>query len=140
MAFWTIFPFHLSHSSFSLNFFFPLFFFYSIFFTCLIKFQEGNLSNSKLPRNTREKRSFHVAHHYQHRHCRGSGASNVDDDGTLASSASPYHIATQRKYPRGTQSCYDGNDDELDRFSGINRSFASAPHTKYKVIVFVNFF
>ncbi|EJW87408.1 hypothetical protein WUBG_01685 [Wuchereria bancrofti] len=86
---------------------------------------ERNSSSYKSLRNAREKRSFHSSHHY-----RGSAGAAVDDG--LPASTSPYHFAIQRKYPRGTQSCYDGLGDDFDRFSIMNRSFASVAHSKYK--------
>uniref|UniRef100_A0A0R3S046 PRKG1_interact domain-containing protein n=1 Tax=Elaeophora elaphi TaxID=1147741 RepID=A0A0R3S046_9BILA len=87
---------------------------------------DRNLPSYKSLRNPREKRSFHSSHH----HYRGNAGGGPDDG--LSASTSPYHTATQRKYPRGTQSCHDGLSDEFDRFSSMNRSFASAAHSKYK--------
>ncbi|VBB27819.1 unnamed protein product [Acanthocheilonema viteae] len=87
---------------------------------------DRNLTSYKSLRNAREKRSFYSSHH----HYRGNGGGGTDDG--LSASTSPYHIATQRKYPRSTQSCHDGFSDDFDRFSTINRSFASAAHSKYK--------
>lgn len=85
------------------------------------------VSTYRLIRNIqREKRPSYSNHH----HCRGNGGGS-GDDGFLAPTA-PYHVATQRKHHRGTQSCYDGFNDEFDRFSNINRSFAGATHSKYK--------
>ncbi|VDP21465.1 unnamed protein product [Onchocerca flexuosa] len=54
------------------------------------------------------------------------------DESLSATSAAPYHVATQRKYPRGTQSCYDAFSDDFNRFSSMNRSFVGAAHSKYK--------
>ncbi|VDK83046.1 unnamed protein product [Litomosoides sigmodontis] len=79
-------------------------------------------------RNAREKRSFYASHH----HYRGNAGGGMDDG--VPAPESPYHTATQRKYPRGTQSCHDGLSDDFDRFSNVNRSFASAAHSKYKPI------
>lgn len=91
--------------------------------------QDRNSSSYKSLRNAREKRSYHSSHH----HYRGSAGAGSGVDDSLPASTSPYHIATQRKYPRGTQSCYDGLSDDFDRFSSMNRSFASTAHSKYKV-------
>ncbi|VDO45631.1 unnamed protein product [Brugia timori] len=92
---------------------------------------ERNSSSYKSLRSAREKRSFHSSHHH-----RGSAGTAVDDG--LPASTSPYHIAIQKKYPRGTQSCYDGLGDDFDRFSTMNRSFVSVTHSKYKVF-FIDF-
>ncbi|EFO26918.1 hypothetical protein LOAG_01571 [Loa loa] len=89
------------------------------------EFQRNSFSHKSL-RNAREKRSFHSSYH----HYRGNTSGGVDDG--LPISTSPYHVAIQRKYPRGTQSCYDGLRDDFDRFSTMNRSFASTAHSKYK--------
>ncbi|CAG9540120.1 unnamed protein product [Cercopithifilaria johnstoni] len=87
---------------------------------------DRNLSSYKSLRNAREKRLFYSSHH----HYRGSAGGGADDN--LPAFTSPYHIVAQRKYPRGTQSCHDGLSDDFDRFSSVNRSFASATHSKYK--------
>ncbi|KAM3721178.1 Adhesion G-protein coupled receptor [Dirofilaria immitis] len=86
---------------------------------------ERNSSFYKSLRNAREKRSYHSSYHY-----RGNTSGGADNG--LTASTAPYYIATQRKYPRGTQSCYDGFNDDFDRFSSMNRSFISAAHLKYK--------
>lgn len=102
---------------------------YIFFFINVISLQDHNLTSHKSLRNSREKRPFHSSHH----HYRGSVGGEADD--SIPISMSPYHLATQRKYPRGTQSCNDGLSDDFDRFSGMNRSFASVAHSKYKVFV-----
>ncbi|VDN06720.1 unnamed protein product [Thelazia callipaeda] len=87
---------------------------------------ERNSYTSKSLKNSREKRSYHVGN--QNR--RGTAGIGLDE--SVPSATASYHGISHRKYPRGTQSCYDSINESFDRFSNNNRSFVALNHPKYR--------